>query len=63
MDALRAKYRSEWDAYQIIAHRNARLAQTGQTPSAEQIADEARAAAEVAKARDALLAAISRLGG
>jgi hypothetical protein len=58
---LRAKYRSLWDAHQIIADHNARLAKSGQQPSNEQLINEQRAAEAVALAREELLAAVSRL--
>jgi hypothetical protein len=61
-DALRASYRILWDAHQAVAHRNAALLRAGKELSTEQLADEQRAAASVAAARDELLAAISRLG-
>jgi hypothetical protein len=37
---LRAKYRSLWDAHQIIADTSARLAKTGKHPSNEQLINE-----------------------
>jgi hypothetical protein len=58
---LRAKYRSQWDAHQIIADQNTRLVQVGKQPTEQQIMNERRAAEAVALARDELLAAISRL--
>jgi hypothetical protein len=60
---LRSQYRSLWDAYQVIAHRNAELARTERQPSNEQLIAEQRAADAVALVRDELLDAISRLGG
>jgi hypothetical protein len=59
-DMLRAKYRSLWDAHQVIADHNARLLQAGKQPSDEQLANEQRAAEAVVLARDELLAAIAR---
>jgi hypothetical protein len=59
---LRAIYQAQWDAYQIIAHKNAELLRTGQKPSEAALVEEQRAAADVTVARDALLAAIARLG-
>jgi hypothetical protein len=59
---LRAKYRSLRDAHQIIADRNARLLQSGQRPTDEQLANEQRAAEAVLLARDELLAAMPRVG-
>lgn len=53
-EALRRKYRFEWDAHQVIAHRNALLVRTGRQPSNEQLIDEQRAAAAVALIRDEL---------
>jgi hypothetical protein len=61
-DALRRKYRYEWDAHQVIAHRNALLVRTGRQPSNEQLIDEQRAAAAVALIRDELLSAMPRSG-
>ena len=58
---LRAKYRSQWDAHQIIADQNTRLLQVGKQPTEQQIMNERRAAEAVALARDELLAAIARL--
>jgi hypothetical protein len=62
IEQLRGKYRSLWDAYQVIAHRNAELLRTERQPSNEQLIAEQRAAEAVALARDEVLAAISRLG-
>jgi hypothetical protein len=59
---LRARYRSLWDAHQIIADANVRLLLAGTRPSAEQVASEKHAAEAVLLARDELLAAIARLG-
>lgn len=59
---LRSEYRQRWDAHQVLAYRNAELAHAGQPPSAVELADERRAAAAVERARDELLAAVSRLG-
>jgi hypothetical protein len=58
--ALRAKYRSLWDAHQIIADQNARMAQAGRQPTKEQLISEQRAADAVRLARDELLAAVGR---
>ena len=59
---LRLRYRARWDAYQRISRANAALRQTGQQPSAEELAAEQEAEEALAKARDDLLAAIRRLG-
>jgi hypothetical protein len=56
---LRTNYRRCWDAHQIIADNNARLAQAGKQPSNEQLINEQRAAEAVRLARDELLAAVS----
>jgi hypothetical protein len=56
---LRAKYRSLWDAYQIIADNNARLLQAGKQPSNEQLMNEQRAAEAVQLARKDVLAAMA----
>lgn len=61
-ESLRSEYRQRWDAYQVLAYRNAELAHAGQPPSPLQRADEQRAAAAVERARDELLAAVSCLG-
>jgi hypothetical protein len=60
LEGLRRNYRNEWDAYQLIAHRNAELLRTGRQPSNEQLINEQRAASAVALARDELLNAIAR---
>jgi hypothetical protein len=59
VDRLKAKYRSLWDSYQVIAHRNVELVRTERQPSNEQLIAEQKAAESVALARDELLAAIS----
>jgi hypothetical protein len=56
---LRARYRVQWDAHQIIADNNARLVQVGKQPTNEQLINEQRAAEAVMLARDELLAAVS----
>jgi hypothetical protein len=56
---LRAKYRSLWDAHQIIADTNARLLQAGKQPSNEQLVNEQRAAEAVQLARKDLLAVMA----
>jgi hypothetical protein len=56
---LRAKYRSLWDAYQIIADNNARLLQAGKQPSNEQLMNEQRASEAVQLARKDVLAAMA----
>jgi hypothetical protein len=61
-ESLRAKYRSRWDAHQIIADNNARLVQAGKQPSNEQLINEQRAAEAVRLARDDLLAAVATGG-
>jgi len=61
-ELLRSEYRQRWDAYQVLAYRNAELAHAGQPPSPVERADEQRAAAAVERARDELLAAVSHLG-
>ena len=62
VNALRRKYRNEWDAHQLLAHRNALFVRTGRQPSNEQLIDEQRAAEAVVRARDELMAAISQAG-
>ena len=58
-DSLRAKYRKEWDAHQLIADHNARLVQAGKQPTNEQLINEQRAAEAVMRARDELVAALA----
>ena len=57
-NTLRAKYRSRWDAHQLIADKNARLIRAGKQPSNEQLIQEQQATEAVQLARDELLAAI-----
>jgi hypothetical protein len=57
--ALRTKYRSLWDAHQIIADHNARLVQVGKQPSDEQLINEQRATEALALVRNELLAALA----
>jgi len=59
LETLRATYRNRWDAHQFIADHNARLVQSGQQPSNEQLINEQRAAEAAALARNELLAAMS----
>lgn len=61
IDALKAKYRREWDRHQIIADDNARLLQVGKQPSHEQLLNEKRAAQAVKRARDALRRELERV--
>lgn len=56
---LRRKYRAAWDAHQVIADHNARLAQVGKQPSDEQLINEQRAAEAVQLARKELLAVLA----
>ncbi len=60
-NVLRLRYRAHWDAYQAISQANAALALEGKRPPKEQVAAEQKASAELERAKDALLAAISRL--
>ena len=62
LDSLRRNYRKEWDACQLLAHRNAELLRTGRQPSNEQLINEQRATSAVALARDELLNAVARSG-
>jgi len=62
VDMLRAKYRTRWDAHQVIADNNARLAKSGKHPSNEQLINEQRAAEAVQLAKSELLAAIAHSG-
>jgi hypothetical protein len=57
--ALRARYRSHWDAHQVIADQNARLVSAGLQPSAEQLRNQKKAADALAVVRGELLAAIA----
>lgn len=63
IESLRAKYRSAWDAHQLIADHNARLVQSGTHPSNEQLINEQKAAEAVAFARSELLAAMAKRAG
>jgi hypothetical protein len=56
---LRAAYRAQWDAHQIIADHNARLVQAGKQPTNEQLINEQKAAEAVALARNELAAAVA----
>lgn len=60
---LRATYRRQWDAHQVIADTNARLVKAGKYPTNEQVINEQRAAEAVMLARDDLLAAMAQPGG
>jgi hypothetical protein len=60
LETLRARYRSLWDAHQVIADHNSRLVQSGTHPTNEQLINEQKAAEAVALARAELLAAIAR---
>ena len=60
LKALRAKYRSRWDAHQIVADQNARMTQAGKQPSDEQLIREQISAEAVQLARRELMAAIAR---
>ena len=60
LNALRAKYRSLWDAHQVIASKNARLTQAGKQPSNEQLIAEQRAADDLQLARTVLLAQMAK---
>ena len=62
VDMLRAKYRTRWDAHQLIADHNARLVKSGKQPSNEQLINEQRAAEAVQLAKQELLAAIAQAG-
>jgi hypothetical protein len=60
-EALRAKYRKQWDAHQMIADHNARLVQAGKHPSNEQLIREQQAAEAVMLARNELMTALASL--
>ena len=60
LERLRRNYRNEWDACQLIAHRNAALLRTGRQPSDEQLINEQRAVEAVALARNALQSVLAR---
>jgi hypothetical protein len=60
LEALRRKYRSKWDAHQLIAYRNAHLVRAGRQPTNEQLLDEQQAADAMALVRGELLLAMSR---
>jgi hypothetical protein len=61
VEALRAKYRKQWDAHQVIADHNARLVQAGSHPTNEQLIREQQAAEAVMLARNELMAALAAL--
>jgi hypothetical protein len=61
-ETLRARYRSHWDAFQVISLKNAAIVRAGQKPSDAQLEAEDHASAAVEFARGELLAAISTLG-
>jgi hypothetical protein len=58
-DTLRARYRKEWDAHQLIADHNARLVKAGKQPTNEQLINEQKAAEAVTRAREELVAAMA----
>jgi hypothetical protein len=59
VSALRTKYRSLWDARQIIADHNARLVKAGKQPSNEQLINEQRATEALSLVRNELVAALA----
>jgi hypothetical protein len=62
IEKLRRKYRNEWDACHLIAHRNAELRRTGRHPSNEQLISEQRAVEAVALIVRELRSAMAHLG-
>ena len=56
-NVLRLRYKAAFDALRAIATRNGECATSGVEPSAQDLADEQRAVAELKKARDDLMAA------
>jgi hypothetical protein len=62
VNVLRLRYKAAFDAYWAIAKRNAQLLKLGRQPSAEEVADEDRAAADLRAARNELIVSPERLG-
>ncbi|HEY3517195.1 MAG TPA: hypothetical protein VGL98_09140 [Gammaproteobacteria bacterium] len=56
-NVLRLRYKAAFDAFRSIATRNGEQATSGIEPSEEDLAAEQRAAAELKRARDDLMAA------
>ena len=56
-NVLRLRYKAAFDAFRCIVTRNGEQATSGIEPSAQDLADEERAAAALKKARDDLMAA------
>ena len=56
-NVLRLRYKAAFDAFKSVATRNGERATSGSEPSAQDLADEERAAAALKKARDDLMAA------
>jgi hypothetical protein len=56
-NVLRLRYKAAFDAFRSVATRNGEQATSGIEPSAQDLADEERAAAALKKARDDLMAA------
>jgi hypothetical protein len=61
-NVLRLRYKAAFDAYAAIANRNADIVRNGGSPSAEERAEEERAAADLQAVRDKLMASTARLG-
>lgn len=59
---LSARYRAEWDAYQVIAHRNLDIVRDGGVPTRQELLEERQAAKAVEIARENLLGAITDIG-
>ena len=57
-----AKYRSAWDAYQVISRRNLDIVRDGGTPTKQDLLEEKQAGKTVELAREDLLGAISDVG-
>jgi hypothetical protein len=56
-----SKYRSAWDAYQAIAHKNLVLLAAGKRPLRKDTVSEQKASEISQRARDELFAAIANL--
>jgi hypothetical protein len=61
-ELLRAKYRAQWDAYQIIAYRNLTRLKDGKRISDADAVAELQAAEAVRLAREAMRSAMGRGG-
>jgi hypothetical protein len=61
-NVLRLRYKAAFDACKAIAIRNTKVLRSGGTISDQEHAEEIRAAEELQRASDELMASTSRLG-